>query len=133
MEAYHAAIVRDQLYALTQASPEITAYNTKLVDIIQAISDLRDAVDGTSDMDQGVLAANGMTSLVPTDENGLVYSRSISEVLAIVYLGGSPTQPGGFYPYAPLYVYCAPGWKPTFRQHRRLILVPFALAICCLP
>ena len=54
----------------------------------QKISDLRDAADGPGDKDQGLLL-NGLANIVPTDENGIAYSRTVQEVLNIVYLGGA--------------------------------------------
>ena len=61
----------------------------------QKISDLRDSVDGAADKDQGV-TIGATANLVPTDVNGITYSRSTAEVLKIVYLGG--TGIGGFFP-----------------------------------
>lgn len=85
VEAYHAGTVRTVLYSLGG-----TAQNAA-----QKISDLRDGADGASDKDQG-LVLGGRANIVPTDGNGIVYSRSTSEVLSIVYLGG--TGSGGFFP-----------------------------------
>jgi hypothetical protein len=83
VEAYHAGIVRTVLYNLGLSSQA------------QAISDLRNAVDGSSDDDQGIIK-NGVANLVPTDDNGLAFSRTTRNVLNIVYLGG--VSSGGFFP-----------------------------------
>lgn len=85
VEAYHAGIIRTLLYQLGDTTRAAA----------QAISDLRDAVDGSSDLDQGVLRGRA-ANLVPTDANGIAFSRSTSQVLNIVYLGGP--APGGFFP-----------------------------------
>lgn len=85
VEAYHAATVRTVLYSLGG-----TAQNAA-----QKISDLRDSADGGGDKDQGIVLG-GRANIVPTDSNGIAFSRSTSEVLSIVYLGG--TSQGGFFP-----------------------------------
>jgi len=85
VEAYHAGMVRTVLYSLGGAA--VTA--------AQAISDLRDGADGGSDLDQGIVVG-GKANIVPTDENGIAYSRSTSQVLRVVYLGGATE--GGFFP-----------------------------------
>ncbi|MEP6754877.1 MAG: ferritin-like domain-containing protein [Chthonomonadales bacterium] len=84
VEAYHAGEVRTLLYAQGAA----------VQGIAQKISDLRDSVDGSSDDDQGV-TVSGNANIVPTDANGLAYSRTTSQVLRIVYLGGASN--GGFF------------------------------------
>lgn len=84
VEAYHAGEVRTLLYGrgfFAQA---------------KAISDLRDAVDGSTDLDQGVGEAD-RANIVPTDRNGLAFSRSPGQVLNIVYLGGQGNN-NGFFP-----------------------------------
>lgn len=86
VEAYHAGVVRTILYSLGATAQAAT----------KKISDLRDAVDGASDMDQGVVL-NGKANLVPTDANSIVYSRTTRQVLNIVYLGVNATD-GGFFP-----------------------------------
>lgn len=83
VEAYHAAIIRTTLFARGLSDPA------------QKISDLRDAADGPGDADQGIVL-NGKANLVPTDANGLVFSRTTAQVLKIVYLGMTPV--GGFFP-----------------------------------
>lgn len=85
VEAYHAGEVRTVLFGAGPAAQDIT----------QKISDLRDSVDGADDRDQGV-AIDGQANIVPADEFSLAFSRSASQVLRIVYLGG--TSSGGFFP-----------------------------------
>ncbi|MBC7366150.1 MAG: ferritin-like domain-containing protein [Undibacterium sp.] len=86
VEAYHAAVVRTILYQSGATAQQAA----------QAISDLRDSVDGPDDLDQGVVA-NGTANLVPTDANGIAYSRTPRQVLNIVYLAVNATG-GGFFP-----------------------------------
>jgi len=83
VEAYHAGTVRTVLFARGAFDP------------VEKISNLRDAVDGPSDRDQGIVL-NGMANIVPTDANGLAFSRNTSQVLKIAYLGGDAA--GGFFP-----------------------------------
>ena len=90
VEAYHAGVIRSTLYALGVALPSV--YTT-----VQAISDVRDAVDGPTDLDQGIGNAS-KSNLVPTDANGLVFSRSAAQVLNITYLNAAPVRSGGFFP-----------------------------------
>ena len=85
-EAYHAATVRT---ILSQSGPSAIA-------AAQKISDLRDALDGTTDDDQGLML-NGAANIVPTDANGLVFARTAAQVLAIVYFSPTATS-GGFFP-----------------------------------
>lgn len=84
VEAYHASEIRTLLYGLG------------LTDPVQKISDLRDMADGTDDLDQGILV-DGKANIVPTDANGLAFSRNTNQVLSIVYLGGR-SGAFGFFP-----------------------------------
>jgi len=92
VEAYHAGEVRATLAAMDRENP-----GTGIANIVRAISDLRDAADGPGDMDQGILNDNGEVNIVPTDGNGIAFSRTAQQVLNIVYLSGNGT-PGGFFP-----------------------------------
>jgi hypothetical protein len=89
VEAYHSGGIRTRVFDLGP-----TGHN-----LAQQISDLRDAADGPGDKDQGVVL-NGAFNLVPSDANGVVFSRTTSEVLRIVYLtpGATPASRGGFFP-----------------------------------
>ncbi len=91
VEAYHAATVRTVLAQLSSQ-----AGGGSILSTIQAISDTRDALDGSTDDDQG-LTLNGALNIVPTDADGLVFARSIGNVLRIVY-GGPATGGGLFFP-----------------------------------
>lgn len=84
VEAYHAANIRTTLLARGLSAQA------------QAISDARDSLDGASDLDQGILAG-GQANIVPSDSNGLAFSRTPQQVLNIVYLNPNG-QVGGFFP-----------------------------------
>jgi hypothetical protein len=99
-EAYHAGIIRTLLH---QQRGVTAAQGLSIEQIVQAISNLRDSVDGADDRDQGIVggagspnATAGRANLVPTDANGITFSRTTAQVLAIVYLGGQGR--GGFFP-----------------------------------
>ena len=84
VEGYHGGLVRTLLYQggfFTQA---------------QGISNARDSLDGSSDLDQGIVNATTV-NLVPSDANGVAFPRTTSQVLNVVYLNAS-TRPGGFFP-----------------------------------
>ena len=83
VEAYHAGNIRTNLYLRGLFKPA------------QAISDLRDKADGAGDDDQGI-GKPFTANIVPTDQNGIAFSRTPQQVLSIVYLGGS--KKGGFFP-----------------------------------
>jgi hypothetical protein len=84
VEAYHAGLIR-------------TVLATRgLYQQAQQISDLRDYFDGPSDIDFGI-GTSAIPDLVPADVNGIAFSRTPAQVLAIVY-GSGTAQPGGFFP-----------------------------------
>jgi hypothetical protein len=89
-EAYHAGLIRTVLYTKGIATPSLrTSAN--------AISDARDSLDGSSDLDQGI--GDGTTAnLVPTDANGITFSRTPGQVLNVVYLNRNAVVGGGFFP-----------------------------------
>ena len=83
VEAYHASEIRVLLLQMGQATAT------------QKISALRASLSGAAD-DQGVLL-NGVSNIVPTDANSLVFSRTTRQVLNIVYGGVNATN-GLFFP-----------------------------------
>ncbi|MGE3819497.1 MAG: ferritin-like domain-containing protein [Isosphaeraceae bacterium] len=91
VEAYHAGEIRTLLARLNADVP-----GAGIANIVQAISNLRDAADGPTDLDQGILV-NGALNIVPTDANGIAYSRTAQQVLNIVYLNPNGVA-GGFFP-----------------------------------
>lgn len=87
-EAYHMGAVRSLLF---RKGPQSRSRAGR-------ISDLRDQLDGPTELDQG-LEANGKANIVPTDSGGIAFSRTPQQVLNIVY--GKPGQEvasGAFYP-----------------------------------
>jgi hypothetical protein len=86
VEAYHAATVRT------------TLYDRGLAKDADAISAARDSLDGPSDDDQGV-TRNGRANIVPTDKNGIAFSRTPGHVLNVVYLTPKKARSGGFFPH----------------------------------
>jgi len=86
VEAYQAGIIRT------------TLFDRGLADAADKISAARDSLDGPSHDDQGP-TRNGLTSnLVPTDNNGIAFSRSPAQVLNVVYLTPKKARFGGFFP-----------------------------------
>lgn len=102
VEAYHAGLVRTVLKAGAAANPN----NLDVEAAVAAISGARDSLDGDSDIDQGITNETitiygdsfDATNIVPTDDNGLTYSRSPFQVHNIVYLTPEQASTGGFFP-----------------------------------
>ena len=85
VEAYHAGIVRTNLYYKDLMGPA------------RAISAARDALDGNWDVDRGI-GTKRRANLVPTDKNGIAFSRPADRVLNVVYLTPKKAMKGGFFP-----------------------------------
>lgn len=97
VEAYHAGVVRNYLYQNANVTVEV--YGVNVSTIVDNIAALRSSASGLpEDMpnDFGVIV-NGTSRLVPTDANGIVYSRTPAQVISIVTLGGA-NGTGGFFP-----------------------------------
>ena len=92
VEAYHAGIIRTLLY---QQRNTKVAVGYTVEQVVEAISFLRDSVDGATVIDQGI-TKKSKANLVPTDDNSIAFSRTTEQVLNIVYLGGNGK--GGFFP-----------------------------------
>jgi hypothetical protein len=90
-EAYHAGLVRTVLYAKGIETPSLRTG-------ADAISNARDTLDASTDVDQGITGTADTSNIVPLDENGIAYSRSPGDVLNIVYLNPAATNRGGFFP-----------------------------------
>ena len=91
-EAYHAGLIRTVLYSKGLTTPSLRT-NAGL------ISDARDSLDGTTDLDQGIVGDATMSNLVPTDSNGLIFGRTAGQVLNIVYLNRNAVVGGGVCPH----------------------------------
>ncbi|KTT75488.1 ferritin-like domain-containing protein [Sphingomonas endophytica] len=90
-EAYHAGLIRTELYR--RGTTARVAANK--------ISDARDSLDGSTDLDIGISAnadGSGDAKIVNADSNGIAFSRNSGQVHNIVYLKTGATIGGGFFP-----------------------------------
>ena len=90
VEAYHAGAVRTVLYSEAEK-------NHAVYGIVQKLSNARDSLDGKKALDQGI-GTTTTANIVPTDKNGLAFSRTPGQVLNIVYLKSGSATAGGFFP-----------------------------------
>lgn len=87
-EGYHMGAVRSVLYKMGEPAHARS----------QAISDLRDRLDGPQDLDQPV-AFNGRPNIVPANENGIAFGRTQQHALNILYSNPARgVMQGGFFP-----------------------------------
>jgi hypothetical protein len=91
VEGYHASILRTTLFFKGLQTPA-------LITATEAISNARDTLDGPADLDQGVAVVDNASNIVPTDPNGITFSRSAAQVLNIGYLTRASVTQGGFFP-----------------------------------
>jgi hypothetical protein len=90
-EGYHAGLIRTTLFRKGIATPS-------LIDATESISNARDRLDGSADLDQGIRPISGAANIVPTDANAIAFGRSAGQVLNIVYLNAAAVNKGGFFP-----------------------------------
>lgn len=87
-EAYHAGCARTLLYRMGPSGRSGA----------NAISALRDQLDGATTLDQGI-EIEGRANIVPSDGGGVCFSRTPEQVLNIVYgAPGAGLTRGGFFP-----------------------------------
>ncbi len=115
VEAYHAGEIRSMLYGADGRANggmiEDGFYGALPVwNIVEAISDARDSLDGESDLDQGITLnrlnsaglsaqAHGGANIVPTDDFSVAFSRTPRQVANIVFLSPDTSNAsGGFFP-----------------------------------
>jgi hypothetical protein len=86
VEAYHAAGIRTRIFQAGAAAQSAS----------QAIAAARANLDGTGNDDVGVGVSNGAATIVDSDSNAMTFARTTTQVLSIVYGGGSGS--GAFFP-----------------------------------
>lgn len=112
VEAYHSGMIRSLLY-LADMRIGKTYGEIDIWKIVNAISSTRDAVDqgnaaSNTDIDQGITSnagfglktqAHGGANVVPTDSDGITYTRTPRQVANIVFLSpDNKLTKGGFFP-----------------------------------
>lgn len=102
-EAYHAATIRTSIYEHHGGGGILgdllgLGGSHKLRRAANKLSDARDALDNSTDDDQGV-ERHDRANIVPTDKFGVTYSRTPGDVLNIVYLTPKEATSGGFFPH----------------------------------
>lgn len=94
-DAHHAAMIRTTLYVKGQADASLITNAGK-------ISDLRDALDGTIEDDQGITpsgtGATTVSNIVPAYADGSIFARDTTHTLNIVFLNSAQVTKGGFFP-----------------------------------
>ena len=98
VEAYHAGNIRSAIYQRGGGLLGTGLFSNDMKKASVKLSDARDSLDGPTDDDQGVIDSHGNANIVPTDANGIAYSRSPGQVLNIVYLTNKAATSGGFFP-----------------------------------
>ena len=85
-QAYHAGLVRTTLYTKGQGTAA------------GQFSDARDSLDGSTDLDQGIVGDSTTANISPTDAQGRTFTRTAGQVLNIAYLNAAAVTSGGFFP-----------------------------------
>ncbi len=100
VEAYHAGNVRSFLYT-SDMRADYRYGGVDIWTIARAISDARDSLDGSTDLDQGIVGnptydtvkpaghagPDGLVAnIIPADKNAIAFSRTPLQVAKIVYL-----------------------------------------------
>ncbi len=96
VEAYHSGLLRTLLY---RRGIDMASIFTQ----VTQISDARDSLDGSSDLDQGIAPGSGFngpdaSNIVPSDANGIIFGRTAAQVHNIAYLTRTRVDRGGFFP-----------------------------------
>ena len=86
VEAYHAGSIRTRIFAAGAAAQSDS----------QLIASARAKLDDTGNDDLGVGVSGGAATIVDADSNAIAFSRTTSQVLSVVYGGGSGG--GAFFP-----------------------------------
>jgi hypothetical protein len=102
VEAYHAGLVRTTLFGLDAQTPSagIAATATKIANLRAQVDGSTASASGSDDVGIGVVtgAFGPAATIVDANAQSLAFSRSTTQVLSIVYAGGSGK--GGFFPSA---------------------------------
>lgn len=88
VEAYHMGMARSQLYQAGATAQQAA----------NAITVARGVLNGMPEIEQGIVV-DGHANFVPSDERGIVFTRTPQQVLQIVYLTPETgVTSGGFFP-----------------------------------
>ena len=100
VEAYHAGLIRTVLYGMDAANPAlgINATATKISTARATLDGSINSSGGSDDVGLGVVTTSvgASATIVNADANTIAFARTTTQVLSIVYAGGSGK--GGFFP-----------------------------------
>ena len=107
VEAYHAGLIRTNLFLLSQQANSTTTYGIDIVAAIQALADLKNTLSGGTTTSYGAtilgatsaqgIVMGGSSNISAADANSVAFERNTREILNILY-GGQGLASGGFFP-----------------------------------
>ena len=107
VEAYHAGLIRTNLFLLSQEAGSTKTYGIDIVSTIQKLADLKNTLSGGTTTSYGArilgatsaqgIVMNGSSNISAADANSVAFERNTREILNILY-GGQGLASGGFFP-----------------------------------
>ena len=107
VEAYHAGLIRTNLFLLSQEAGSTAKYGIDIVSTIQKLADLKNTLSGGTTTSYGArilgatsaqgIVMNGSSNISAADANSVAFERNTREILNILY-GGQGLASGGFFP-----------------------------------
>ena len=107
VEAYHAGLIRTNLFLLSQQADSTKTFGVDIVTTIQKIADLKNNLSGGTTTSYGArilgatsaqgIVMDGSSNISAADANSVAFERNTREILNILY-GAQGATSGGFFP-----------------------------------